>query len=196
MSACHAKFKKHAPIIKRAYVDVDTLGPPQVSLGQSDGDSLGAAAINIMQAVKGSAVARDIAAAVDTEKMNARFEAVFVEQLGDGPPFAASQNDKGSLVAVEVLSWGMSVPQIGMQGTFDYSVRVRVYMPDGKRVYTNRESCSVLVGNPEAFATAVGAVNNKKQIDEMSKKGIRQAFHDAARDCAVVVVNKMRQHAG
>ena len=35
LGACHAKFKKHAPIIQRAHVEVTTLGPPQVVLGQA-----------------------------------------------------------------------------------------------------------------------------------------------------------------
>ncbi len=196
LGACHAKFKKHAPIIQRAHVEVTTLGPPQVVLGQADGDGIGSLAVNAMQAIRGGELAKKIARAVDTEEMDARFSEAFVEALGDGPPFAASLKGKGSLVSVEVVSWGMGVPEIGLQGTFSYSLVVRIYMPDGKRVYTNREACAIPVGDPDAFSQVLGIVDNAKAVDDMSRRAIREAFYETAAGCAAVVVSQMRKHGG
>ena len=195
LGGCHAKFKKHHHLVDAVRTEVHTLGSPTVVLGQAEGDDLVSGVINVVQAVKSFDAAREIAAAVDPDEMNAAFTAQLAQDLDHPPPFVVEEG-AGALLEVTVTKWGMTVESIGAQGTFDYDLKIRVFMADGERIYTHHVACAVPVGDPKAVSQAIGTVNNKKQLDSMSKKAIREAFNGAATGCASVVASDIRRHAG
>lgn len=197
VSGCHAKFKKHHHLVDEVRTQVYNTGPAQVSLGyleNEDGD-LVTGLVNVVQTVKGFDVAKTISEAAEPTEMNAAFAEQLASDLGAGPPFASTEQAQ-AVLEVSVERWGLSVPTVGARGTFDYQVRVRVFLADGERIYTHRVSCGLPVGDPKGVSQALGAVNNKKQIDRMDRDAIREAFNEAARGCASVVVSDLRRHAG
>ncbi len=203
-AGCHAKFKKYAPTLGSVRTQVIVTGGPTVDLGEMEGSGTGdlgdavAAVVNVVQAVKEVDLARRIADAVDVRQVNDAMEQSLADTLGSGPPFAWTADEKsaGALLQVEVLSYGLQVPGIGLPGVFTYELRTRIYKPDGERVYSARTECSVDAGDPKAVSVALGAVNNARQIKEMSDEDIQAAFDSVAAYCGQELVRKMRKHAG
>jgi hypothetical protein len=118
------------------------------------------------------------------------------EVLGDGPPFAYTDDKAAANLQLEVLSWGLLVPYLGAPGEFYYDLRVRIYKPDGERVYKTRMHCSTAAGSPPAESLVFGTVDNVKQLEQMSDEQIQDAFDAVARWCGGQLVSKMRRHAG
>ena len=90
----------------------------------------------------------------------------------------------------------MDVPYLGATGSFTYTARARIYTADGERVYRKRLTCSTDVGDPSTAAVVFSAVNNVKQLKEMTDTEIDQTFADVARYCGTKFVTKIRKHAG
>lgn len=198
---CHAKFKKHAPDIDQVDAQVLINSGPTVYLGRLDsGDSLVAnlvdLAVNVSQAINEVEVANRIARAVDLQASNEALERGFARTLGDGPPFAYVLDGAPARVQMEIVDWGMTAPFLGARAQFDYTVRVRIYLADGERVYSSRTQCSTGAGAPPAVSQALGLVSNVKQLETMTDADIQAAFDAVSEWCGQEVVRKMRKHAG
>ncbi len=211
-TGCHAKFKKHADQVGAAQLQVLALGGADAQLGragvlldptpESDEEAVAGAVaavaagvFNTVQAVKEAELRDRIATAVDPSLTNEAMMLGVTETLGGGPPFSIAE-DARSLLQLEVLSWGLSVPTVGASGSFTYTVRARVYLPDGERIYSNSLTCVVGAGAPSAVSQALGLVNNAKQVKQMSDAELQDAFDAMARYCGGVFVTKLRKHAG
>ncbi|MBX2799915.1 MAG: hypothetical protein KTR31_19705 [Myxococcales bacterium] len=211
---CHAKFKREVGNIDDVQLQIITQSGPNAQLGQVyavvDPDpeteeeaaanavaAVAAGVINVVQAVKEEEVRRKLADAVDIEATNSAMLQGVADTLGGGPPFSvAGSGASDNLLQLEVMSWGLSVPNIGAQGTFTYQVRARVYKADGDRIYSSRMTCEIAAGTPGAGSVALGLVNNVKQIKKMSNEELQTSFSAMAEYCGSVFVAKMRRHAG
>ncbi len=194
-SGCHARFKKAVGNLDQVRPQLVMSGGPAVQLGHVYDEGLVGAVVNIAQDVKGVKVADRIASSVDVDGVNAAFSAGLADTLGAGPPFGLTQDPKASLLQVEILSYGLNVPQMGAPGSFTYTIRVGIYEPTGRRVYKTVRSCSTGVGSPSPVAQALLLVNNVKQLEEMSDRELQRAFEGASYYCGIELVTKMRKHA-
>ncbi|MFT4623226.1 MAG: hypothetical protein ACI8PZ_001882 [Myxococcota bacterium] len=195
LPGCHAKFKRAAPAIGAVEVQVLTHGGPSVSLGRvNTGDGLVDAVVNITQVVGESHTADRLAAAVDMERTNAALEQGLADTLATGHPFPVSDSGDATL-QLEVVDYGLETYALGAPASFDYDIRVRIY--DGtERVYSARTRCDTAAGAPPPLASAIGVVNNRRQVERMEDAEIQAAFDAVAEWCGQQVVRKMRKHAG
>lgn len=196
LTGCHAKFKEAAPTLGAVQTEVYTVGSPFVSLGHSSDESVVGAVINVVQTVRSVSQTERIAGAVNVEQVNAEFERSLAAALGDGPPFGWTESKDAPLLQLEVTAWGLEVPYLGAPGYFTYSMNVRIYQPDGERVYSSYITCDVNAGSPDLTAEVLGVVNNVKQLNDMTDGQINDAFLTVARWCGQDLVLQMRRHAG
>lgn len=192
---CHGKFKKAAPHIDTVRPQVIVTTGPFVNLGRIHDDDLISSVVNVVQGVKSVPIARRLAEGVDLDEVNDAFAAGLIDTLDGGPPFAAHPEAQ-TLLEVEVIAWGLNVPQLGAPGDFHYDLRVRIYDQAGQRVYRTGQSCRIGVGDPKAVSQALFTVNNVKQLAQLTDAEITAAFADAAHLCGVELVRRMRKHAG
>ncbi len=201
LPACHAKLKRAAPGIDAVRVQVVTKGGPEAQLGRVPGwtgnDLVNAAIVvtNVSQAVKSVDQERRIGQAVDVEDVNTELY-YGIEETLRGAPFDLTQDEEAALLQLELLEYGLFVPYLGAPGRFEYTMRARLYAPDGDRVYRKRMSCDTGVGTPAASAQVLGLVNNVKQVERLTDAEINDAFAAVARYCGQQLVVKLRQHAG
>ena len=192
-SGCHGRFKRAAPDLDRVRVQVLSEQRPTVSVSPGT-DEIGAI-VSVIQGVALADVEDKLLRAVDIDKVNGAFELGLDEALAGGPPFEITDRSKAPLLQVEVVEYGMEVPQLGVQGRFNYDLKVRLYDRDGRRIYATRVGCDIPVGDPKGVSKALGTVNNAKQVDEMRRKELQAAFEEAALMCGNDLAAKMRKHA-
>lgn len=201
-AGCHAKFKKHAAGLGAVRPQVVHLTGPTVVLGGLDaedgapGEPLVEAVTGIAQQIRGEMLADRLARAVDTEVVDTSLVVALDETLGSGPPFALTDDPSAPLLQLELTNYGLYVPTMGAQGRFEYQIRARIFLPDGTRVYTTHQSCSVPAGQPSPLARATNTVDNFRQIRRMSDAQITQAFAVAAETCGAALTARIRRHAG
>lgn len=197
LTGCHAKFKKYAPTLGEVKIQVVNTGGPYVQLGKvyTEQPNLLADVVNVVQDVRSLGLTDRIARAVQVASVNEALAAGYVETMGSGPPFGTSPDAK-ALLQLEVESYGMYVPYLGAPGEFTYTARAVVYKADGERIYRKRLTCTAGVGDPNLAAVVLGAVNNAKQLEQLTDEQINAIFVDTARWCGSRFVLKMRQHAG
>lgn len=201
-TGCHAKFKKHAPHLGAVRPQVVHLTGPTVVLGGLEaedgapGEHVVEAVASIAQQVRGEMLADRLARAVDTEVVDTSLVVALDETLGSGPPFALTDDPSAPLLQLELTHYGLHVPAMGAQGRFEYHIRARIFLPDGTRVYTTHQSCSVPAGQPSPLARATNTVDNFRQIRRMSDAQITQAFAVAAETCGAALTARIRRHAG
>ncbi len=212
-SGCHAKFKKNVGSLDAVQLDILLQSGPSVSLGgavvvadptpESDAEAIagGVAAaaagiFNVTQAVKANKLNNRIASAVDLERTSSVMLESVAQTLGNAPFSVAGEGVTQDLLQIEVLDWGLEVPALGAQGSFNYNVRARIYKGNGDRIYSSRLSCEVAAGSPGAGSQALGLVNNVKQLEQMSDDELQEAFEGMADYCGGIFVAKMRKHAG
>lgn len=194
---CHARFKKHVGNIDDARSEAYSVPAPRVSLGKLWGDDPVSFVVNVGQTVNEFAVQRRIEEAVDPAKVGYALQDGMGDALGEGPPFAYSdQRTADAVVQLEVTDWGLTVPAIGAPGEFHYNVRVRIYQADGKLVYKSSTRCGGAVGRPNELSLALGTVNNVGQVMDMEDAEIQAAFDETAQRCGQEIARKMRKHAG
>ena len=196
LGGCHAKFKKHADGLGSVHPQVISTGGPYVQLGMIHDDTLLAAVVNVVQTINAGDVALRLADAVQIDGVNASFQRGLQEALGDGPPFAWSDDPSTPVLQVEVLAYGLDVPALGAAGLFTYTLRIRIYDASGERVYSASHACATGVGNPDPAAQALMFVNNIDELRQMSDQQIQAAFEGAAYYCGADLVLNMRRHAG
>jgi hypothetical protein len=196
LGGCHQRFKKNLGSIGDVRPQVLVTTGPSVMLGGSSGDGLLAAAVNVTQAVRSVNAADRLAEAVDVDRVNSAFAESLVQSLAGGPPFGTTPSPEASVLQVEVVSYGLQAPAMGMQGTFNYDLHVSIFKSDGSKVYNAHQGCNVAFGDASSLSQALGTVNNVKQINEMTDEQIQEAFEGAAAGCGQQLVMKMRQHAG
>jgi hypothetical protein len=155
-----------------------------------------AVVVNVAQAVTEVDQAKRLAQAVQVEQVEEALKAGVVETLGSGPPFGTTEDKAASLLSLEVDQWGLSVPYIGAPGVFLFSVKVRIYKPDGDRVYSARTQCESGVGSPPVVQQVLGLVDNVEELEKLSDQQINEAFVAMAQWCGQEIVLKMREHAG
>lgn len=210
MTGCHARFKKAARNIDAIDVDTLTIGGVNALLGRAyapydpNPDSNAEAAANVVGAVAAGvfnvvqgvkeAELRDRIAKVNIERSNRVMVDAFARALGDGPPFAVSSDAK-HLLQLELIEWGLQVPAVGVQGSFTYRVRARLYDPDGRTQYKTRMTCEIAAGDPSAVSQGLFVVNNAKQVKQMTLAELQDAFDAMANYCGTVFVTRMRRHA-
>jgi hypothetical protein len=195
-TACHAKFKKEAPTLGAVRTQAVVSAPVDVELGKLSGNDVVSAVVNVVQEVSEVGPEQRIARAVDLDRVNRALQNSFAETLGSGPPFGTTQDPKAALLQIEVVRWGLQVPYLGAPGIFNYDLNIRIYKPDGDRVYSAGLACNTGVGNPPPEARVLGTVNNLRQLEQMSDREIEKAFVSVARWCGTQLVTQMRRHAG
>lgn len=195
-TGCYAKFKKAAPYLDTVDIQTFQVGPPFVFLGKAGGDDLVSAMVNVAQAVQEAELTERIVGAVDVGRVNTAMSTGLADGLGGGPPFAYADAAPQGLVQLEVTSYGMTVPAIGMPGVFEYNLRVSVFDAEGRRVYRRPLSCSTGVGAPPAISQALFTVNNARQLRQMRDAEIHAAFEAVAEWCGMRLAAEMRRHAG
>jgi hypothetical protein len=196
LAGCHAKFKKEAPALGAVRTQVIVNGGPSVELGHVEGDNLVGAVVNVVQEVKAIKPQRRIQEAVKIDQVNYSVQTGIRDVLDQGPPFAYTDDPKAAVLQLDLVSWGLYVPYLGAQGEFDYEFKVRIYKPDGDRVYKTSMVCSTAAGAPPTASLVFGTVNNVKQLEQMSDQQIQDAFDSVAYWCGGQLVSRMRRHAG
>ena len=194
-TGCHSRFKKHVGSIDDVRADMIVTTGPHVALGGVQGDGLAALAINTVQGVKSIDLTRKVGDAVDPSAVGAAFADEVAAAFGKGPPFNVDPASDTSL-QIELLSYGIDVAGLGMPGALTYSLRTRIYLPDGQLVYTAGHNCAVSFSDPSAAAIVFGAVNNAKAIKDMKPKEIEAMFEGGAQYCAQQTVMRIRRHGG
>jgi hypothetical protein len=195
LSACHPIFKREAPTLGAVRPQVVVTGGPEVSLGQMQGNGIVSTVVNVVQAANSINLAERVSKAVNIDQVNQAFVNSLVKTLGSGPPFGTTRDPKAPLLQLEVLSYGLEVPNIGAPGVFTYNLRARIYKPDGKRVYVAYFDCAIGAGDPSVPEVVFGVVNNIRTIKDMSDAELNQSFLTIADYCGQQVVLKMRKHA-
>ncbi|MFH1463893.1 MAG: hypothetical protein ABIO70_05880 [Pseudomonadota bacterium] len=204
LPACHPRYKHAAPTLGAVRVQTLGTGTPYVNLGKVYTDSndapvaqIAAAVINTVQVVKEIDRTERIAGAVRTGEVKRALSAGLQEAMGDGPPFAITEDGGvGNVFQIEVLSYGLNVPWLGAPGSFTYDLRLRIYQADGRRVYAGRHHCDARAGNPSIAEQALFVVDNVRNLDEMSDDEISGAFETIAFWCGEEIVAKLRRQAG
>lgn len=192
LGGCHAKFKKHAPELGAVRPQVVPIAAgPSVVVGSS-----GNAVVDVVSGVRAIDVAEKLSRQVDVNKVNEAFQAGLAETLGKGPPFGLTDKPKAPVLQVEVVNYGLTIPQMGGAGFFTYDLRVRIYDVDGERVYSTSTSCQVPVDGANAISEVLGMRDNLGNVMEMRKKEIQAAFDAAGDQCGRELVALMRRHAG
>jgi len=196
LSGCHARFRAVAPSLTGVRAQAFTSVPPHVMLGQLRQPDLLTTAVNAYQGFQEERVAARLRDVVDVAGVNEVLVKGCAEALGDGPPFPYSDApDAPATVQIEVVNYGLEVPEIGYRGTFNYDLRVRMYLDNGRQIYRSRIGCSSAAGAPPEIASALGVVNNVGQIGRMTDAQIQGAFEKVAEWCAWEVVRKLRRDA-
>lgn len=188
---CHAKFKKHAAelgAVRPQVVAVATT--PSIALGES-----GSAVVDVVNGVRSVDVAEKLGRQVRLEQVNDAFQKGLADTLGDGPPFGLTSEKGAPTLQVEVVNYGLSIPEMGGPGAFVYSLRVRIYQPDGERVYSTSLSCGTGIGGADAISQVLGLRDNLGNVLDMRKKEIQEAFDAAGEQCGRDLVTLMRKHA-
>ncbi len=194
-TGCHSRFKKHVGSIDDVRVDMAMTVGPHVNLGGVGGDGLVAGVINTVQAVKSYDLTGDINKAVDPAAVAVAFTEEVDAVFAEGPPFEVKP-DSDTILQFEMLAYGIDVAGLGMPGALTYTLRSRIYLPDGKLVYTAQHPCAVPFSDPKAISVVLGTVNNSKAIKDMRPKEIRSMFEGGARYCAAQTVTRIRRHGG
>lgn len=201
-TGCHAKFKKHVASLGAVRPQVVHLSGPTVSLATvqtedaTPGVEVAEAVLGVAQTIRGEMLADRLARAVDTEVVDTSLVVALDETLGDGPPFALTDDPTAPLLQIELMDYGLFVPHLGAQGQFEYHIRARIYLPHGERVYTTYQTCAVPAGQPSPLARATATVDNFRQIRRMTDAEITQAFAVAAEICGAALTQRIRRHAG
>lgn len=191
LAGCHAKFKKAAPKLGAVHPQVVSVAQgPSVNIG-----STGSGIVDLVNGLRSVDVADKIARAVKLEQVNDAFRAGLADTLGDGPPFGLTEESKSPTLQVEVVDYGLSVPQMGGPAAFTYRLRVRIYRPNGERVYSASLSCGSGVGGANAISEVLGTRDNMGNVLDMRKKEIQGAFDAAGEQCGRDLVLLMRKHA-
>ncbi len=203
LAGCHAKFKREAPSVGNARVQMLQIGGPTVQLGYLDTSSdipliqAATAVVNVVQAVRSYDVADRIGQAVRPDAVAGAFEQGFAQTLGSGPPFAYNDADEANAVLqIEILSYGVYVPYLGAAGEFTYDMRMRMYKSDGDRIYSAHHTCTASLGDPSVAERVFGVVNNVAELEKMGDSEIQATFEGMARWCGEWFVARMRKHAG
>jgi hypothetical protein len=202
---CHAKFKKNAPDLHQVRVQIVNTGGPYVTLGKVHAGEhapavahMAALAVNVAQTVNEINVAEDFARRVDPAPLNQTMTQGLLETIQNGPPFELTTDPQVKhTLQIEVLSYGLYVPYLGAPGQFTFDVQARLYRGDtGKRVYSTSLSCDTAAGDPSAAEVVFSAVNNVRELDQMSDEQLQATFNDMAYYCGTYFATRMRRHAG
>ena len=189
-TGCHAKFKKYAPTLGAVRPEVIDVGGATVQLGDS-----GNVIVDVVNGVRGVDVAKKLARQVDIEQVDAAFLDGLDETLRHGPPFTLTDKKNAPVLQVEVLNYGLFVPEIGAQGQLVYDLRVRIYAKDGERVYSTSLSCATPVTGASAISEVLGTCDNVGNVLDMKKREIQGAFDSAGEECGQALTTLMRKHA-
>ena len=191
-AGCHAKFKKAAPTLGAVRPQVVSVAAgPSIAIG-----STGSGVIDAVNGLRSIDVAEKLSRQVRLEQVNDAFQAGLAETLADGPPFGLTNDKKAPTLQVEVENYGLSIPQMGAEAAFVYDLRVRIYRPDGERVYSASLSCGTGVGGANEVSQIFDARDNLGNVLDMRKKELQAAFDAAGRQCGQDLVTLMRKHAG
>jgi hypothetical protein len=191
LAGCHAKFKKAAPTLGAVRPQVVSVAAgPSIMLGGT-----GSAVLDVVNGIRSIDVAEKLARQVRLEQVNDAFQAGLADTLGDGPPFGLTGDKGAPTLQVEVTNYGMSIPQMGGPGAFVYDLRVRIYRPDGERVYSSSLSCGTAIGGADDLSQILNTRDNMGNVLEMRKKEVQAAFDAAGEQCGRDLVLLMRKHA-
>ena len=192
LGGCHAKFREAAPTLGAVRPQVVSLAAgPSIQVGSS-----GSAVIDVVNGVRSIDVAEKLARQVRLEQVNDAFRQGLADTLGGGPPFGLTSDEGAPTLQVEVVNYGLSIPQMGAAGAFVYQLRVRIYRPDGERVYSSSLSCGTGVGGADAISQVLGTRDNLGNVLEMRKKEVQAAFDAAGEQCGRDLALLLRKHAG
>jgi hypothetical protein len=194
---CHAKFKDAVPDIDAINIQVLTTGGPYVQLGHIYGDdSVVSGVINVVQDVRGAYQADKIERAVYSADIEEALEVGIADTLGHGAPFGVTAGDPDApTLQIEVTSYGLMVPMIGVPGSFTVSAKARMYNEDGRRIYKKNLHCNLGL-DADGLEGALPLFNNVEAIQSMTDEELNQAFATMGWLCGQQLVVKMRQHAG
>ncbi len=188
---CHAKFKKFAPALGAVQQHLIVVGDPTVEIGTS-----GNAIVDVANGVRSGSVADKIARQVEMEQVNTAFSDGLGDTLGDGPPFGLTDRKRAPTLQIEVTNYGLYVPEVGAQGELVYDLRVRIYLPEGERVYSTSLRCETPVQGADALSEALGTRDNIGNVMDLRKREVQAAFDAAGNECGRELVTMMRRHAG
>jgi hypothetical protein len=190
-SGCHAKFHKYAPTLGAVRPQVVMAGGPTVQIGGS-----GNVIVDVANGVRAADVAQKIDRQVAIDQVNDAFSDGLDDTLGDGPPFGVTDAAKAPTLQVEVVNYGLYVPEMGAQGELVYDLRVRIYTEEGERVYSTSLRCESPVEGADAISAVLGTRDNIGNVLDLRKREIQAAFDSAGDECGRELVTKMRRHAG
>jgi hypothetical protein len=195
---CHPALKANVGAIDDARIQVFSQRPPEVTLGRLYTDvGLVNTAVNMMQGFQEVQAEQRIQRAVNPSALGVSLEKGIADQLGAGPPFAYSTSPNAdATIQLEVVRYGLDVPQIGARGLLRYDLRVRGYLEDGERFWTTHVRCANLAGSPNEVSMAFGMVNNAGQLERMTDDELQRAFETVAQWCGTELVRKLRRQAG
>ena len=150
----------------------------------------------MVRGIKTLVASKAMARAVDIDGINSAFLRGLEEGLSGGQPFALGLADGSPLLEVEILDLGLDLPEAGALGVFVYDVRVTLRDLHGNRLYRDRQTCELPVGDPESIQEALDAANAVRRSEAAPAQALQDAFEQVAETCAAQVAQDLRRRSG
>lgn len=200
LTGCHNRFRKAATSMDAVRLDADPTAPPDVDLGRiytlnSGFNSTMTESWNLTQFSREVQFASMLEAKVDKEGMAAAFIYGVREQLGAGPPFAAT-DDATDVLYIDVVDWGLTVMGFGAPAAFTYRVRVTGEHPDGAVFYRTTFRCVGNAGRARWLDSMPWDRRFEPALEALPDTEVQETFDKAAFICGQELAAQMMRHSG
>ena len=201
LSACHQRFRDQVDTIDAVRAVPTTPVQPDVDLARiwtADPGMVGlmADSYNLSQMIREGRMSAVIAEKLDAQGVSAAFVYGLREGLGEGPPFAET-DDATAKLTLEVVDWGLDVSSSPFPAVFTYKVRVRGVLPDGDPFYRASFRCTGDAGEAkwiDGFGWA--SSRDERDLRALPAARIQETFDKAAYQCGQDLAGQLRYHAG
>ncbi len=201
LSACHQRFRTHVDSLDAVRAVPTTPVQPDVDLARiytADPGVVGlmADSYNLTQMIKEGRMSSIIAEKLDAQGVSAAFVYGLREGLGDGPPFAETDDAEAKLT-LEVVDWGLDVSSSPFPASFSYKVRIRGVMPDGSKFYRASFRCLGDAGEAKWIdGWGWTSTRDERDLQALPAARIQETFDKAAYACGQDLAGQLRYHAG
>ena len=194
LMGCGTSLKQAASTLDEVRAEVVADGLPSVHLGVLEGTT--GPVEGMVNGVKMLVASKAVAKAIDVEGISQAFVDGLTEGLADGEPFGIGSSAGAPILEVEILDLGLDLPSAGADGLFAYDVRVTLRDRQGNRLYRDRRSCEMPVGDPAALEQALLGSGGFQRPEGTPAQALQQAFEQVARSCAAEVADDLQRRSG
>ena len=137
-----------------------------------------------------------VAKAIDVDGISQAFVDGLAEGLANGEPFGIGSSTGAPVLEVEILDLGLDLPSTGADGLFAYDVRATRRDRQGNRLYRDRRTCELPVGDPAAIEQALLGSGGFLRPADTPAQALQRAFEQVARACAAEVADDLQRRSG